>query len=222
MRGSRLPRQATQTTRPLGSGTIAASACSVRAANSPPAPVDSSSVTVLTIRSPASVTPSSASVHAASTMHATPPFMSHAPRPYSRPSRSTAVNGSGCVQSARGSTSTTSTWPLSSSVLPPPLPRKRATSCGRPVNVEPVGHHRVRPQRLGIGLVQLDLGAVPAQERREVLLQRALLARRRTGRVRDRVVADELAREHHEGVAAVGDGVGDGLFLWRELHDAIP
>ena len=81
MRGSRLPRQATHTTRPLGSGTIAASACSVRAAKRPPAPVDSSSVTVLTMRSPASGTPSSASVQAAMTMLATPPFMSHAPRP---------------------------------------------------------------------------------------------------------------------------------------------
>ncbi len=81
MRGSRLPRHAIHTTRPLGSGTIAASASSRRAAKRPPAPVDSSSVTVLTIRSPASGTPSSASVQAATTMLATPPFMSQAPRP---------------------------------------------------------------------------------------------------------------------------------------------
>ena len=82
MRGSRLPRQATHTARPLGSGTIARvrlQQCARR--TSPPAPVDSSSVTVLTIRSPASGTPSSASVQAATTMHATPPFMSQAPRP---------------------------------------------------------------------------------------------------------------------------------------------
>ena len=43
---------------------------------------------------------------------------------------------------------------------PPPLPRKRATSCGRPVERELVGHHRVRPQRGRVRLVQLDLGAV--------------------------------------------------------------
>ena len=82
MRGSRLPRQATQTTRPLGSGhDRRVGLRAVRAAKRPPAPVDSSSVTVLTIRSPASGTPSSASVQAATTMLATPPFMSHAPRP---------------------------------------------------------------------------------------------------------------------------------------------
>ena len=54
MRGRRLPRQATQTSRPLGSGTIARVGLRACAhATSPPAPVDSSSVTVLTIRSPA-------------------------------------------------------------------------------------------------------------------------------------------------------------------------
>jgi hypothetical protein len=69
----------------LGSGTIAASALSSRAAASPPAPVDSSSVTVLTRRSPASGVSSSARTSAAITMHATPPFMSHAPRPQTAP-----------------------------------------------------------------------------------------------------------------------------------------
>ena len=54
---------------------------SVRAIASPPAPVDSSSLTVFTIRSPASWMPSRASVSAANTIEATPPFMSHAPRP---------------------------------------------------------------------------------------------------------------------------------------------
>ena len=53
----------------------------VRAVTSPPAPVDSSSVTVLTTRSPASPRLVSASDSAAITMAATPPFMSHAPRP---------------------------------------------------------------------------------------------------------------------------------------------
>ena len=81
MRGSRLPRHATQTASSVGSGTMAASACSRRAENRPPAPVASSSVTVLTIRSPVSGTPRSASVQAATTMLATPPFMSHVPRP---------------------------------------------------------------------------------------------------------------------------------------------
>ena len=94
IRGSRLPRQAIQTSKPLGSGTIAPSARSACAIASPPAPVDSSSVTVFTIRSPCSGTPSDASTSAASTMQATPPFMSQVPRPCTAPSATTASNGS--------------------------------------------------------------------------------------------------------------------------------
>ncbi len=124
---SREPRQATSTARSLGSVTMAASAWRVRAEASPPAPLDSSSVVVFTISSPASRTPSSASASAAETMQATPPFMSHAPRPHTAPSRTTAVNGS-LAQRSRGSTSTTSTCPLSSRVGPSPAAGKRATS----------------------------------------------------------------------------------------------
>ena len=91
-----------------------------------------------------------------------------------------------------------------------------------PVEGELLGHHRMRAQRGRIGLVQVDLGAVRAQQRGEVLLQRALLARRGAGRVRDGVERDELARERHEVVAAGGHRVGDAALLGRELHDAVP
>ena len=104
---------------------------------------------------------------------------------------------------------------------PPPLPRKRPTSCGRPSNVSSVGHHRVRPQRGRVGLVQLDVGAVRAQQGGDVLLQRALLARRGARGVRDRVEGDELARQRHERVAARRDGVDDALFVRREGHSAV-
>ena len=222
MRGSRLPRQATHTTRPLGSGTIAASAVSVRAANSPPAPVDSSSVTVLTIRSPAS---GDAQLGERAGRH------HHARDAALHVARAAAVEAAvaddrgervGLRPVARGSASTTSTWPLSSSVRPPPLPRKRATSCGRPSNVSPSGTIGMRPQRAGVGLVELDLGAVGTQQRRQMFLQRALLAPRGAGRVRDRVEADELARERDERVTAGGERIGDAAFLGRELHEAIP
>ena len=135
---------------------------------------------------------------------------------------STAAKGSASVQFARGSTSTTSTWPLSSSVRPPPLPRKRATSCGRPSNVSSSGTIGCGRSEARVRLVQLDLGAVGSQQRRQVLLQRALLSRRGARRVRDRVERHELARQRDEGLAARGHGVDDALLLGRDLHDAIP
>ncbi len=111
---------------------IAPSARSPDAATaSDPAAVDSSSVTVLTTRSPASGTSSARSTSVAISIAATPPFMSQAPRPYSRPSRSAGVKGS-LVQPSRGSTVTTSMWPLRSRVRPPPVPEAVASSCGRP------------------------------------------------------------------------------------------
>ena len=80
--GLSTPRQAIQGSKPVASGTIPASASIPRAASaSAPAPFHSSSVTVLTISSPASSIPDSATASAASTIAATPPFMSQAPRP---------------------------------------------------------------------------------------------------------------------------------------------
>jgi hypothetical protein len=80
--GMRLPRQDVQTSNPDGSVTMPASARTPWAtAASPPAPVDSSSVTVQTSKSPASRTPSAASTSAANVIAAMPPFMSHEPRP---------------------------------------------------------------------------------------------------------------------------------------------
>ena len=76
------PRVPSQAVRPVGSGMMPPSARSPDAATaSEPAPVDSSSVTVLTIRSPASGMESARSTSVASSILATPPFMSHAPRP---------------------------------------------------------------------------------------------------------------------------------------------
>ena len=90
------------------------------------------------------------------------------------------------------------------------------------VERELLGHHRVRPQRRRVRLVQLDLGAVAAQQRGEVVLERALLARRRAGCVGHGVEGDELARERDERVAPAGHGVDHATLFGRELHDAIP
>jgi hypothetical protein len=76
------PRHAIQTRKSVGSVTIPASARRPRATRAePPAPEDSSSVLVATVRSPASRTPSSDRTSAANAIAATPPFMSQAPRP---------------------------------------------------------------------------------------------------------------------------------------------
>src|SRR6202007_1762919 len=89
------PRQATHTRKSVGSVTIPASVRSPRDTSAlPPAPDDSSSVFVATTRSPARRTPSAESVSAANVIAAIPPFISHAPRPYRRPSRTTPLNGS--------------------------------------------------------------------------------------------------------------------------------
>ena len=105
---------------------------------------------------------------------------------------------------------------------PPPLPRKRATSCGRPSNVSSSGTIGWGRRAAASGSCSVDVGAVRAQQRGEMLLQRALLARRGAGRVRDGVERDELARERHQGVTAGGHGVDDAALLGRELHDAVP
>ncbi len=82
MTGVSEPRHATHTSNAVGSVTMPASARTPwRTAAMPPAPEDSSSVTVQTTTSPASRTPRPASTSAAKTMQPTPPFMSHAPRP---------------------------------------------------------------------------------------------------------------------------------------------
>ena len=82
MTGVSEPRAPSQAVRLVGSGMMPPSALMPRATEaSEPAAVDSSSVTVLTTRSPASGTSSSRRVSVAKTIAATPPFMSHAPRP---------------------------------------------------------------------------------------------------------------------------------------------
>ena len=70
--------------------------------------------------------------------------------------------------------------------------------------------------------MQHDVGAVASQKRGQVLLQSALLSRRSSGCVRDRVERHELARQGDERLPARSQGVDDAPLLGRELHDAIP
>ena len=81
--------------------TIAKSAATPwRAHARPPTPLDSSSVFVQTSRSPATP-PAAAIASAATTIAAIPPFMSHEPRPLTRPSETCAWNGSCSQPSSR-------------------------------------------------------------------------------------------------------------------------
>ena len=134
------PRHAGQTSSELGSVTIAKSAATPwRAQARPPTPLDSSSVFVQTTRSPARP-PAAATASAATTIAAIPPFMSHAPRPVTRPSATCGSNGS-ASQPSSSRAGTTSMWPLKSSDVPPPAPLKRAAICGRPAKpIPPAGH----------------------------------------------------------------------------------
>src|SRR6202012_3882074 len=133
------PRQPIQTQKLVGSVTNPASARSPCATSAePPAPEDSSSVLVATIRSPANRTSSCASTSAANAIAATPPFMSQAPRPYSRPSRTSGING-GLVQAPIGSAETTSMWPLNTRRRAPPAPGGGAVSRRRPGEGRPAG-----------------------------------------------------------------------------------
>ena len=137
--GSRLPRHAIHTSRPLGSGTIAPSACSVRAVD------EAAGAGRLLVRD--GVDDEIAERAGRRALRAPRP---RAPCRRRRPScrtrrgrgrgrpRRRAANGS-CAQRSRGSTETTSMWPFRSSVRPPPAPAKRATSCGRPANEKPSG-----------------------------------------------------------------------------------
>ena len=83
-------------------------------------------------------TPSDDSTSTANTIAAIPPFMSHAPRPYRSPSRTTPTNGSE-AHSETGAADTTSMWPLNTSDRPPPRPATEAMSCGRPAKSSPGG-----------------------------------------------------------------------------------
>ena len=175
---------------PDASVTIAASARTPwRTAATPPAPNDSSSVVVHTTRSPRRRTPARASASAANTIAPTPPFMSHAPRPYSRPSRTVAVFGIARPRVARLG-GTTSTWPLSSRLRPPPVPANRAASCGRPSNaVRAAASAEV--DVLGCGLPEVDSAPWPRGAPRGAL-QRRLVPRRVAERPRGRVERDQV------------------------------
>ena len=96
-------------------------------------------------------------------MPAMPPFMSQLPRPYSRPSRISGWCG-WLVHCPTGSAETASMWPLRSSERPPPAPRRRAASCGRPTKSSPSGTTRL-PEPVGSGS-QTSVSAPSAARRR--------------------------------------------------------
>lgn len=88
------PLCASPTTISVGSVTIAASAVTWRSTSWMPMLATSSSATAAISRSPASVTPASRSARTAVKQAASPPFMSKAPRPWTRPSRASPEKGS--------------------------------------------------------------------------------------------------------------------------------
>ncbi len=136
-RNQRTPRCAIVKRIPSGSVTIAASARWRRLAARAPLPVHSSSMTLWTMRSPASSIPASRSRRGSIKFRAMPLFMSIAPRPYIRSSTTSAAHGS-CVQAATGSGLTTSMCPFKMSERPPPAPGRTPATFGRPGNGTPL------------------------------------------------------------------------------------
>ena len=112
----------------------------------------------------------------ATTRAAMPPFMSFTPRPYSRPSRSVATNGS-LDHCSRGSTSTASMWPFSSRLRPPPAPGQTGGELRAADEVEVVGHEAVALAGR-LGLPQVGRGAQRGEPRRQQPLQGGFVARR--------------------------------------------
>ena len=95
-----------------------------------PTPPSSSPTVAATVTSPRSSTPSSPSARSAATKVASPPFMSHEPRPYRRPS-TTAPESGPWVQAAGSPFSTVSMCAFSRIPFPPPLPALMPITFGR-------------------------------------------------------------------------------------------
>src|SRR5271166_4799317 len=138
MRPHKMPRHSGAIRFAVGSVMMPASAWNPRSTMaSEPMPPISSSTTVAKTTSPESWTPSSSRISIAINIEATPPFMSTAPRPCTKSSCTTGVNGS-FVQCSRGPGGTTSMCPVSKRERPPPAPWSRAPRLGRPSKVRPL------------------------------------------------------------------------------------
>ena len=104
--------------------------------------------------------------------------MSHAPRPYRRPSRTDATNGS-LVHSERGSADTASMCPLKTNDRPPPAtPGFPARSRGRPSNDSPGGTSGIPANVSGVRLPQYPPTLRRHEPPGQVLLQRGLVPAR--------------------------------------------
>ena len=90
----------------------------------------------------------------------------------------------------------TSICPLRRRIRPPPVPRNRPVSCGRPAKVNPVRHHRMPGDRRRIRLPHPDVRTpIPAGGRRASAGVQLRPAAARAGGVRGRVEADQRAKQ---------------------------
>ena len=129
------------TSRPVHSTRMQASGRCRAGSASAPALSHSSSITPASSRSPRRRAPPASSASAARSIAAKPDFMSAAPRPYMRPSRTTGSNASG----PQGPT--TSRWPSSIRLGPSPEPGSRPTTLGRPGSTSHTSTSMPRPSR---------------------------------------------------------------------------
>ena len=102
-------------------------------------------------------------------------------------------------------------WPFRSRERPPPLPARRAASCGRPSKPNPAIRFRLPS---GTGSADPEVGLCPErfEARDEELLQPLLVARRLVEVPSRRVAGDELAHQGDELVAVCAHVGNDLLF----------
>ena len=172
------PAWAMTTSRPVGSVMTAMSPVApARIAASMPWPPSSSDGTLATRISPSrrSSRPASRIARTAARIDATPPFMSHAPRPNSR-SPSIAADHGSSDHVARSPTGTTSTCPTSTirrAARPADPPEDDRQALPRHLLARPVG---VGTDLRGIRLDPLHAAADLGKQRRHPVLHRALVA----------------------------------------------
>ena len=177
----------------------------------PPTPDDSSSVLLQKTTSPRSRTPARRSASTANARVVTPPFMSHEPRPYSLPSRTSARKGSE-AHSSRGPVATASTCPLSSRLRP-------AAGAARAAPPAEAGRRsRARRRRRGARVRSAPAPRAPSRRpsarSRRSRMRWSLSSSRggSPGSLRGRVAGDELTGERDELVTRLAHDGDDALF----------
>ena len=218
--GSRLPRQAIQTSRSPGSGTIAPSARSSRAIARPPG------ARRLLLRDRvhdqvALEADAEPGEHLGGERHARDAAL-HVARPAAVHA---TVRDDGRERVVRPALARLDRDDVDVAVEQQRTPstgaREARSQLRTALEGEAVGHHRMAGERRDVGLPDAHVGARALEALCEVALQRELLAGRVARLVRRRVEADQRAQQLDEVVPATLDLVAHRLLGGRQRHRAL-